>query len=287
MSRIADAFLARRPDLLTEDRYSPEVAGRVTSLSRWLERIFRFRISGFDRVPAGPCLIVVNHSIASPVVQALLVRAWHQHLPDRPVRGLVHRVAYVWPFTLIGDVILGCGGVFAHPAVARAVLARGCALAVFPGGDVEATRPYSERYRINLAGRTGFIRLAREAGVPIVPLVICGSHSTFVTMPGGRAISRALGLKSLWGLESFPLTAGFLAAGALFLLALALPPLWPLAVLSLVQAAIPFPARIEAECLAPMAVTAQESDAEAAERVRAAMQEGMDRLAATRSTPWG
>jgi 1-acyl-sn-glycerol-3-phosphate acyltransferase len=167
------------------------------------------------------------------------------------------------------------------------MLGRGHLLLVFPGGDIEALRPYGERYRIELAGRTGFVRLAREAGVPIVPLTLCGSHSTFVVPPGGRAIARALGLKKLAGLDAFPLTVGALWAGASIVLALAIPWLRPLAVLSVVQAVVPFPARIEAECLAPITVRPEESDAEAAERVRASMQACMDRLAARRSTPWG
>jgi 1-acyl-sn-glycerol-3-phosphate acyltransferase len=282
VSRSADELLARHPELRGEDRFSAGTADRVASLSRLLERIFRFRISGLERVPAGPCLLVANHSIGSPLVLSLLLRAWRERLPGHPLRGLVHRIAYAWPFRLLGGLILRSGGVFAHPEVARAALSRGCALLVFPGGDVEAMRPWSERYRIELAGRTGFARLAREAGVPIVPLAICGSHSTFVVLPGGRALSRALGLKRLWGLESFPLTLGMLAAGVTLPLAMAFPQLWPLALLAAAQALLPFPARIEAECLAPTSVRPEESDAEAAERVRAALQEAMDRLAAGR-----
>ena len=95
MSRSADDFLARHPELLEEDRFSPEVADRVASLSWWLERLFRFRISGLERVPAGPCLLVANHSIGSPVVLALLLRALRRGLQGRPMRGLVHRIAYI------------------------------------------------------------------------------------------------------------------------------------------------------------------------------------------------
>ena len=49
-------------------------------------------------------------------------------------------------------------------------------------GDHEAFRPFRDRDRIDFAGRTGFIRLALRAQVPIVPAVSCGATSAFITV---------------------------------------------------------------------------------------------------------
>ena len=41
---------------------------------------------------------------------------------------------------------------------------------VFPGGDYEVFRPWTERNQIEFGGRKGFIVLALSAGVPVVPI---------------------------------------------------------------------------------------------------------------------
>jgi 1-acyl-sn-glycerol-3-phosphate acyltransferase len=47
---------------------------------------------------------------------------------------------------------------------------------IFPGGDHEAFRPVWQAYRVDMANRKGFLRIARRAWVPIVPLGIRGSQ---------------------------------------------------------------------------------------------------------------
>ena len=43
---------------------------------------------------------------------------------------------------------------------------------VYPGGDYEVHRPSWERHKVDFDGRKGFIRLALEEDVPIVPVVV-------------------------------------------------------------------------------------------------------------------
>src|SRR5262249_52776497 len=151
---------------------------------------------GLARVPDGGCLIVANHSVGAFQEVLLLHRAWRRRFGDRAVRGLAHQIAWQAPLKWL-PVARAMGAVYAHPTVARKTLGRGEPLLVFPGGDVEVMRPFRDRYRIVFDGRTGFIRLARETGVPIVPLVLCGSHAAFVTAPGARAVARATALQKL------------------------------------------------------------------------------------------
>ena len=53
----------------------------------------------------------------------------------------------------------------------RTALGAGAAVLVFPGGDWEVHRPSWEGNQVDLAGRKGFIKLALNADVPIVPVV--------------------------------------------------------------------------------------------------------------------
>ena len=282
--RVADRFLDRHPELLDEDGHSPSVRRRVAQLVAPLALWHRFRCSGLEHVPDGACLLVANHSAGAIVEVLLVLRAWTERHPERPARGLAHQVAFQRPFKWAP--VSRLGAILAHPEVARRSLARGDALLVFPGGDLEASRSFADRYRVTLGGRTGFARLAREAGVPIVPLVICGSHAPYVVLPGGEAFARVTGLARLFGLKSFPLTIGAVTSLASAALALVNPFAWPLVGLAIAAAAVPLPSRIEAEALPPIHPIAGESDEALGERVRVAMQQAMDRMAAGRSSPW-
>lgn len=278
---MADRFLVEHPEVVEEDRFSPRYRGVVARLMAPWAAYYRFRCHGLENVPEGGCLMVANHSVGAIAEIALIARAWHHRFPERPARGLAHRLAWQPPFSWFQ--LQKIGAVFAHPEVARRALERGQALLVFPGGDLEAMRPFADRYKVTLGGRTGFARLAREAGVPIVPVVICGAHATYLVLKGGRWLAKMTPLGRMFGLKGFPTTLGAASAVATLLV----PPLWPMLGPVLAAAALPLPSKIEMEFLEPIAGREGETDAELAERVRVAMQAAMDRLAARRRTPWG
>ena len=64
------------------------------------------------------------------------------------------------------------------------------AVLVYPGGDWEVHRPTWERNQIDFAGRKGFIRLALDADVPIVPVVSIGGPGDGA-VPEPRRLARA------------------------------------------------------------------------------------------------
>jgi 1-acyl-sn-glycerol-3-phosphate acyltransferase len=84
------------------------------------------------------------------------------------------------------------------------VLARDAALLVYPGGDHESYRPSWESAKIDLAGRTGFARLALEHDVPVVPIVAIGGQETALFLGQGRRIASMLRLDSMLRLKVFP-----------------------------------------------------------------------------------
>ena len=85
----------------------------------------------------------------------------------------------------------------ANPDNAREALAAGAAVLVYPGGDHDAYRPWSERNRIDFGGRKGFVKLALREGVPVVPLVGHGAHESLVVIARGDSMSSALGFDRL------------------------------------------------------------------------------------------
>src|SRR5438093_1360998 len=52
----------------------------------------------------------------------------------------------------------------------------------------------------------GFLRLAKEAGVPIVPVVAHGGQETFIPLTDGRRLAQALRLDKLGRLKVLPVS---------------------------------------------------------------------------------
>ncbi|HVU03853.1 MAG TPA: lysophospholipid acyltransferase family protein [Polyangiaceae bacterium] len=232
---------------------------------------FRAEVRGFERVPRdGPVLFVGNHSggNVTPDTTVFLL-AFNAHFGvERPLYALAHSLVTSWP--VIGKWLERWGALTASPTAARRALESGASVLVYPGGDVEVHRPFRARYRVDFAGRTGFIRLARDARVPIVPVVSCGGHNTYLPLTDGRKIAKALRLNEIARLEVLPIS-------------LALP--WGLDVGDFFGH-VPLPAKIVIEILEPIDVVSrfphEEDTRRAYDYVTLRMQEALVGLSAER-----
>jgi 1-acyl-sn-glycerol-3-phosphate acyltransferase len=253
------------------------------------DRYFRVEVRDWPNVPRGPAVLVGNHSGFGVAELLMLLAAWSRRLgPERPVYALAHRWLYQTPF--LRSVIPKIGGVPATWADGCRVLRAGDPLAVFPGGELESTRPFSERYRIQLHGRRGFVRLALANDVPVVPFVTIGSHATMPMPPGMRTLATVTGARRFLGLDAVPLplqlVTWILAALALdvhgistssfWMLIAATPPLYPSKITTRFGPPIP------AAELRALAGARGERTADATDHVQARMQAMMDELARER-----
>ena len=73
-------------------------------------------------------------------------------------------------------------------------LRSGGVAAVFPGGDYDVYRPTLTANKIDFDGRTGYVKAAINAGVPIVPPVGIGGQESQLFLSRGTEIAKALGL---------------------------------------------------------------------------------------------
>ena len=144
---------------------------------------------------------------------------------------------------------------------------------VYPGGDYEVHRPSWERNRVDFGGRKGFIRLALEQDVPIVPVVGVGGQETALFLTRGEHLARAFGLDRLLRLKVLPLS-------------LALP--WGLNVGDMFGH-LPLPAKITVEALRPIHLReefgADPDVDEIYEHIVRLMQDTLEALAAERRFP--
>ena len=66
--------------------------------------------------------------------------------------------------------------------MAMAALQQDAAVLVYPGGAEDIFRPHSQRHKIQLAGRKGFIKIALRESAPIVPVVSIGAHDSLIVL---------------------------------------------------------------------------------------------------------
>ena len=247
------------------DGRDPElIRALLPAVERFNRSYLRLRRDGLEHIPAGPALYVSNHNggIAGPDLACTLGTLLSVRGPEAPLYALAHDFA-MRQLTPFGRVLQRFGAVRACPSNALRALAAGAQVLVYPGGDLEAYRHSRERDRIVLGERTGFVRVAREAGVPIVPIVVHGAHRSAYIFNDGSTIARRLELERWGRLTRFPL-------------ALALP--WGLAVGPWTPYfPLPFPIRLR---VLPAIHVGREDDAGAArELVRERMQAALDALA--------
>ena len=72
-------------------------------------------------------------------------------------------------------------------------LRAGAVVMVFPGGDYEVYRPTLSENVIDFEGRTGYVRTAIDAGVPIVPAVSIGGQENQFYLSRGTGWRRHFG----------------------------------------------------------------------------------------------
>jgi 1-acyl-sn-glycerol-3-phosphate acyltransferase len=237
------------------------------------EFYFRAEVRGMGNVPAGPVLLVGNHSGGWLIADAFVFgQSFYDHFgPERLFFQLTHDLVFRIPG--LRAIVTPFGAVPACPENMRRALARGAAVLVYPGGDHETYRASWHSADIDFGHRTGFLRLAIELGVPIVPVVSIGGQETALFLGQGEHIARLLHLHQLLRLDVAPVQIG---------------PPWGVTVLDL-PLRVPLPAKIAIDVLPPIRLLEElgpDADAEHAYTlVTGRMQRALDRLAAERRFP--
>jgi 1-acyl-sn-glycerol-3-phosphate acyltransferase len=234
---------------------------------------FRGEVRGLGNIPeAGPVLLVGNHSGGNMTPDTIIFTlAFNTYFGvERAFFQLAHNLVLSMPG--LGR-LRKFGTVAASPANARKALESGAALLVYPGGDYEVHRPSTQRNKINFDRRKGFIRLALEQNVPIVPVVSIGGQETALFLSRGERLARVLALDRMFRLKVLPIS-------------LALP--WGLNVGDMLGH-IPLPAKITIETLPAIDLREEfgpEPDIdEVYDHLMRLMQDTLDALAAERRWP--
>jgi 1-acyl-sn-glycerol-3-phosphate acyltransferase len=150
------------------------VGGAVTVVSRLQIAGVRGRAEAVRQIPAGPVIVISNHtSYADGVLLALVCRRLGRSARLLATSGvfkapLIGRLAH-----RLGFIPVARGAANAADALepAAAALAAGEVVAIFPEGRL--TR-HPEHWPEK--AKTGAVRLALRTGAPIVPIALDGAH---------------------------------------------------------------------------------------------------------------
>jgi 1-acyl-sn-glycerol-3-phosphate acyltransferase len=190
------------------DAWDPDYIRRLLPLWRAvLCNYFRAEVRGLDNIPAsGPSLLVGNHSGGIYIADTFVFATeFYTHFgPERRFHQLAHDVAARLPATGISR----WGTVAASHENARKAFDKGAPVLVYPGGDYETFRPSWHSDRVEFGGRKGFIKLAVERGVPVVPVVAIGGQETALFATRGERAAEVTGWVKRTRIKVLPVAFG-------------------------------------------------------------------------------
>jgi 1-acyl-sn-glycerol-3-phosphate acyltransferase len=212
MSAIVEAMRAGfgpqrvDPQALPDSGHDPNFIERAAPVLEFLYgKYFRVRTLGMENVPdTGAALLVANHSGGLPYDGAMLIYGLYRDHPlHRRLRTLIANFAFRSPW--MRNVVARIGGVRASMETALPLLAAGNLVGVFPEGLKGVGKMFRERYRLSRFGRGGFVRLAREANVPIIPVAIVGAEEIHPVLAKITSLAEPLGIPYIPITPTFPL----------------------------------------------------------------------------------
>jgi 1-acyl-sn-glycerol-3-phosphate acyltransferase len=270
---LGRAVQNRIPVADLDDRDPDYIREKLPGLWLLSSIYFRGEVRGLGNIPEdGPVLLVGNHSGGNLTPDTgVFTLAFNAYFGvERPFYQLAHNLVLSMPGL---SFLRKFGTVAASHENAHKALDDGAALLVYPGGDWEVHRPIWESGKVDFAGRKGWIRLALEKDVPIVPVVAIGGQETSLFLSRGDRLAKLLLLDRTFRLKVLPIS-------------LAAP--WGLNVGDMLGH-LPLPAKIVVEVLPRIDLREEfghEPDADAVyAEVTARMQTALDGLAAERSLP--
>jgi len=193
-------------DADSQDNFDPRVIETLPIIDAIGRIYFRSEVRGIEKVPEGPALIVGNHNAGITFLEPFVMAArWYLVKGGKdPLHFIAHDAMVSIPF--LSNLLIKGGAVRGGWNNARKVLESGHKLVVYPGGNHEAFRKFTDRNKIDFGGHKGFAKLAVEKNVPIVPVVNVGGHETFFVLTPGQKLAKLLGTDKLLRSKTFAIS---------------------------------------------------------------------------------
>jgi 1-acyl-sn-glycerol-3-phosphate acyltransferase len=134
-------------------------------------------------IPEGPLLYIAHpHGLFSMAPFFHWVANLTQWPAEKKVRIAIHSIFFRIP--IVRELCESVGAIEATEDEIRAVLEGGESVAILTGGVREISMTEPGRVVLNLKKRRGFAKIAKELGVPIVPVLTFGENELFPPIQG-------------------------------------------------------------------------------------------------------
>lgn len=175
-------------------------------LRRWVRPItrlaFRPTLEGDEHLPKDrPFLLIANHSAGKGMAELLSFAALYpeQVGTEQPLAGYALSAGFdIWPLSAVHKELGSVPSTYKH---AYEALEQGVPLLIFPGGDHETLRPIWQVHTVDFNQRKGFLKIARKANVPIVPMGIRNGHWTAPVLLRSKLLTKFAVIPTLIGLK--------------------------------------------------------------------------------------
>ena len=187
------------------DSFDAAMARKVAKLYLpVLETYHRVKWNGLDNIPKEVFLGVGNHTGMHFMPESLLwLSKYHSEERQVPMLTLIHHMTHH-----LGRMaklpVNELGFLEAKRDNALKALRSGFAVTVYPGGDRDVARPFSDRNNINFFDHLGYVKTAIKAQVPILPIVGCGGGETLFVLKSGEKFAEMVGLKKHAKIHTWP-----------------------------------------------------------------------------------
>jgi 1-acyl-sn-glycerol-3-phosphate acyltransferase len=154
------------------DRFTNSVLNGIRSY-------LRVEIDGIENVPkSGPYIMISNHSGFTGFDALMIINEIRRAKIETP-----HPVAHkLWFQTLVSRTFSErMGFIKADMLHCRLAIQGGQSLLLFPEGEAGNFKPTNRRYRLQEFKR-GFVRLAGEYSIPVIPACVIGAEETNINL---------------------------------------------------------------------------------------------------------
>lgn len=166
----------------------PAAIELVERLLRPSARYFRTEIEGIENIPETGALLVSNHGPLGFDATELVFAVYRK--TGRMPRGLGERNLFRVPF--VKTLLERLGHVAGTRDNAVRILRRGDLALVYPGGAREALKGSETRYQLIWDKAQGFVRVALQAQVPMVPIAGIGVDDYYRVVKEPEETARSL-----------------------------------------------------------------------------------------------
>lgn len=168
------------------------LAAFFTTLGWFYRNYFNVQVEGAEHIPKeGGAFVIGNHSGGIPVDGGMVLTSLIMELdPPRLGHAMVEKFANKMPF--LSQYYSRFGQFTGLPEHAIRFLREGRLVVAFPEGVRGIGKLYRDRYQLTRFG-TGFMRIALEAGVPIVPFGFVGGEEAFPVLMRLEKIGKIFG----------------------------------------------------------------------------------------------